>query len=246
MHRRTAWLRGFLAVEHERQRLVLHHHRLGRVLGERARVGDHGGDPFAGIARNVDRERPARHVGRVEAGHQRQRRGRKLAAVEHVVHARHRQRRGLVDGHDARGGMRRGHQRHVLRARQRDIGGEAALADHKAAVLAHPAIRRHVAKFFRGAHGAGAGRFCPRMRSAASAIGLDDLRIAGAAADVGGNGLDDVVAGRRGIAREQRVRGEDHCRRAIAALHAVGLTERILQRRSSPGPGASPSMVVMA
>ena len=61
--------------------------------------------------RHVDRERPARHVRRVEPGHQRRRRGGELGPVEHVVHAGHRQRDPLVDFDDARGRMRTGHDR---------------------------------------------------------------------------------------------------------------------------------------
>ena len=39
-----------------------------------------------------------------------------------------------------------------------------------------------------------------------------------------------------GFFDKQRVRGEDHRRRAIAALHAVGLAERVLQRRQLARP----------
>ena len=48
-----------------------------------------------------------------------------------------------------------------------------------------------------------------------------------------------------GIGVEQRVRGEDHCRRAVAALHPVRLAEGVLHGDNSPGPGVEPSMVVM-
>ena len=70
MHDRAARHVGRLAVEHERQRLVFDADHLGGVLGERARVRDHGRDPFPGIARDVDGERAARHVRRIEAGQQ--------------------------------------------------------------------------------------------------------------------------------------------------------------------------------
>ena len=94
--------------------------------------------------------------------------------------------------------MRAGDERHVPRARQRDVGGETALADHEAAVLAHPAVGRDEAE---SAHRAQAAR---RLVEAAHALGgerdrLDDLRVAGAAADVAGDGLDDLVARRRGL-----------------------------------------------
>ena len=169
VHERAAGRIGFLAVEHERQRLVIHAHQLGGVLGERARVRDHRRHPFSGIARDIDRERTPRHLRGVEARQQRLGRRGKLAAVEHVVHARHRERLGLVDRDDARGGVRTRHQRDVARARQGDIGGEAALADDEAAVLAHAAVGRDEPER-RRAHGVPAGRFRLRMRSAASAI----------------------------------------------------------------------------
>ena len=88
MHQRAAGRVGLLAVEHERQWLVLDRDRLGGVLGERAGIGDDRRHPFAGIARHVDRQRTPRHVRRIEAGSERQRGGGQLAAVEHVVHAR--------------------------------------------------------------------------------------------------------------------------------------------------------------
>ena len=170
VHQRAAGPVRLLAVEHERQRLVLDRDRLGGVLGERPAVRHHRGDPFARIARDVDRERPARHVRRVEPGHQRQRRGGELLPVEHVVHARHLQRRALVDRHDARRRPRAAHQRDMARAGQRDVGREAALAGDEAAVLAHAAVGRDVAEAVRCAHGFMlGGRLAPRRRSAASA-----------------------------------------------------------------------------
>ncbi len=168
MHDRAARRVGGFAVEHERQRLIVHLHQLGSVLGEGARVGDHGRDPLAGIARDLHRERAPRHVRGVEARQQRLRCCRKLAAAQHVVHAGHGERCGAVDRDDARGGIRTRHQRHVPRPCQRDVGGETAFAGDEAAILAHAAIGRHEPEGFR-AHGLPAGRFRPRLRSAASA-----------------------------------------------------------------------------
>ena len=85
------------------------------------------------------------------------------------MHARHGERLGLVDRDDARGGVRTRHHGHVARTRQGDIGGEAALADDEAPVLAHAAVGRYEPER-RRAHGVPAGRFRLRMRSAASAI----------------------------------------------------------------------------
>ncbi len=171
VHRRAAGRERLLAVEHERQLLVLDRDRLGGVLGERAGVRDHRRHPFARIARYVDGERAARHVRRIEPRHQRHGRGGKLAAVEHVMHAGQAERRGLVDGDDARRRVWAGDERHVAGARQGDVGGEPALTDHEAAVLPHPAVGRYEAeRRGRRTHGCTAGWLRPRMRSAASAI----------------------------------------------------------------------------
>ena len=169
VHDRTARRVGGFAVEHERQRLVVDPHQLGGIFSERARVCDDGRDPFAGVARDVHGERTPRHLRGIEAGQQRLRRRRQLAAVEHVVHAGHGQRRGLVDCEDARGRVRTGHERHVPGAGRGDVGGEAAFAHDEAPILADAAIGGHETERLRG-HGLRAGWFKPRMRSAASAI----------------------------------------------------------------------------
>ena len=169
MHRRALRRIGRFAVEHERQRLVVHAHQLGGILGERAAVGDHRRHPFPAIARDLDGERPPRHLGRIEAGQQRRGGGRQLAAVEHVVHAGHGQRRGGVDRKDARGRMGRRDHGNMAGAGQHDVGGEAALAGDEAPILAHAPVRRHETEARRG-HGAVTGWLRPRMRSAASAI----------------------------------------------------------------------------
>src|SRR5258706_6784653 len=59
---------------------------------------------------------------------------------------------------------------------------------------------------------------------------LDDLRVARAHAEVAGEAAADLVFARIGILAQKRVRGEDHARRAVAALKAVALDERLLHR----------------
>jgi len=85
------------------------------------------------------------------------------------MHTGRGQRRDLVDGEDARGRVRTGHQRHVPRAGRGDVGGEAAFAHDEAPILADAAIGGHETERLR-AHGLRTGWFKPRMRSAASAI----------------------------------------------------------------------------
>src|ERR1044072_7108667 len=56
-----------------------------------------------------------------------------------------------------------------------------------------------------------------------------DLLVSGAAAQVAGGRLADLVAAGIGIAVEQRLGGHDHARRAVAALRAAEVGERRLQ-----------------
>ena len=51
VHQRAAGI-SLVGVEHEGQRLIFDGDRLGGVLGERAAVGHHRGDPFTGVARH--------------------------------------------------------------------------------------------------------------------------------------------------------------------------------------------------
>ena len=146
MHRRAVRLQRFFRIQHEGKRLVFDANLFGGVLGERPAFGDHGHDPFAGVTRLPHRERMALDQRRVEAVHQGIGRGRKLFARQHIVHARHRQRRRAIDRDDARGGMRRGHNRDMQHALERDVGDELAAARDEAAILAHPAIGRDEAE----------------------------------------------------------------------------------------------------
>ena len=85
----------------------------------------------------------------------------------------------------------------MLHALGHDVGDEMALAGDEAPVLAHAAVG--------GDEAEAPGALMPRSGRpvvAAHALGgerdrLDDLRIAGAAADVGRDRLDDILARRR-------------------------------------------------
>src|SRR6185503_5871896 len=63
---------------------------------------------------------------------------------------------------------------------------------------------------------------------------VQDLRVAGAPAEVAGERLANLVARRRGVLREQRLRGEQDARRAVPALRGAELRERLLQRVEPP------------
>ena len=76
--------------------------------------------------------------------------------------------------------------------------------------------------------------------------GLDDLPVASATADIARDRLDDFLAARRVGMLKQRVRGQDHARRAVAALQTVGFAERILNDAEFARAGARPSIVVIS
>ena len=60
---------------------------------------------------------------------------------------------------------------------------------------------------------------------------LDDVPVAGAAADVALERLPDLVLGRARVLAQQRGRAHQHPGRAVAALERVVLAERLLERR---------------
>ena len=124
---------------------------------------------------------------------------------------------------------------------QRDVGDEAALADHEAAVLAHAAVGRDEAESALRAHGVrrrhGSGRACARPR-ARSPRRSARSRCSGRCC-------------RRWPRRCRRASAPD-CRRssacaariiagrAVAALHAVGLAERVLDHAELARRGRQP------
>src|SRR3954468_2155235 len=67
--------------------------------------------------------------------------------------------------------------------------------------------------------------------------GVDDVLVAGAAAEVAGDTLADLALRRRRIVLEHRHGRHDHPRRAVAALQAVFLPERLLQGMQLTVPG---------
>ena len=72
--------------------------------------------------------------------------------------------------------------------------------------------------------------FAARMLGGGGEDGVDDRLVAGAAADVAGDGVDHRRAVGIGIAVEERLGGEDHAGRAEAALGGEAVGEGALQR----------------
>ena len=153
VHQHRAGEDGFLRIEHIVGRLVVDLDALGGVLGQRARIGDHGDHPLACIAHDASRKRVARHLGRVDADIQRVDIGAEFLAGQRVVHAGHRQRLVRADRLDARRGMRTRDQRDVLHAGQRDVShvvpaaGDEARVFLGAALGAYVLVAAHLAPF---------------------------------------------------------------------------------------------------
>ena len=99
-HRR-ARLQRLLDVDDGRERLVVHHHRFGRVLGQVAIAGDDDGDGLADEAHLVGGGRIVMD-GRGDADAERLARLGHLGAGERADHALHGQRRAHVPAADAR------------------------------------------------------------------------------------------------------------------------------------------------
>src|SRR5207302_2364247 len=67
--------------------------------------------------------------------------------------------------------------------------------------------------------------------------GVEDLRVAGAAAEVAGQRLSDLLSRRPGIIGEERSRGQQEARGAVAALGRAELGEGLLERVEPAGAG---------
>src|SRR5438093_8574027 len=70
----------------------------------------------------------------------------------------------------------------------------------------------------------------PRLASRRRSDRLDDVHVAGAAADVSLDGAPDLVLGRFGVRVEEVLRTHQHPGRAVAALERVVGAEGLLQR----------------
>ena len=121
--------------------------------------------------------------------------------------------------------MRAAHQRQLQRAGDDEVVDEAGLAGEQRRVLLAHAVRVPMtAVAIDGGH-----RRSPPAR-AAGEHRLDDVVVAGAAAEVALEALAHLGLGRVRVLVEQRDRRHDHARRAEAALQAVVLLERLLHR----------------
>ena len=214
-------------VEH----LVLDHDRVGRAAGGLRVVGGDDRDGLAGVAHLVDREH--RLVGELEAvglaaGH--------VVVREHGGDAGDRQRRPDVDAADPRARVRaaqRGAPQHAVRpqvGRVRELAGDLGDAVRAPRAVADaPGARCRCRP---GGWSVVVMRACrpPRCREP---HGVEDLLVAGAAAQVAGQRLADLGVARRRD-RAPAGRGPPRSGRACRSR-----TARRRRRGTPAGPGAS-------
>ena len=245
--RRARRQRG-LRVHHGRQRLPRDPHARAAVLGDRARLRDDGHDGLALPDGLVHGQRILRR--RLHADVVLQHADPRIAVRGHLApghdrdHARQRGRVRGVDGGDARVGVRRAHERRVQEARHRDVVRvHAASGDEPRGLWPNDGASdvALVAGDAGRARGMPRGRRGSRRRRARSRVGLvppprcraqhrlDDRVIARAAAVVPADRLADGRRIGRRVALQEIVRGEQHARRAEAALERVLRAEGLLE-----------------
>src|SRR6185369_11828350 len=99
-------------------------------------------------------------------------------------------------------------------------------------------LREHFERLLEGARTevrwrgrvAGRGRARGHRGGGGAADGGEDLRVAGATAEVARQSLANGFRIRRAVAVEEGLAGQDHARDADPALHSALLDERLLQR----------------
>ena len=138
-----------LHVDDMGQHLVVDLDQLGRVLGDRARLGHHRHHPLPGIADQPVGQRIALDLRRIDADIQRIDRRAQLGTGQHIAHPGQRQRFGACDRLDACRGIRTGDDRHVQHAGQLDVGGIAAAPGDEARVFLGAPFGTDVAKAVR-------------------------------------------------------------------------------------------------
>ena len=134
-------------IRHRRQRVIVHVHALGGVLGLGEGLRDHHRDRIADIAHPLLAEalvRRGEHGRAVGPGalerhlHGAEAVPGQIGTGEDGDHARQRPRGGGLDGPDPRMGMRRAHHHHVDLAGQVDVVVEAALALQQPRIVEAP------------------------------------------------------------------------------------------------------------
>ena len=184
MHQRRVRRQGLLRVEHRRQRLPLHIHQGSRLPRQIRRLRRHRGDGVAPKPRLVQSEHPLVLEFIAEIAHF------QVAACDHRLDPRQAQGRGGVYGSDLPMGVGTANQRAVEHPRQLNVLG----VEGPAGDLLHCIHPRHARS-----HRAAAVVACRRSLDDGFG-GIDDLAVAGATAQVAGDGDPNVRLFRMGIA----------------------------------------------
>ncbi len=187
-------------------------------------LGRHRRHRFADVAHHAarhDRLVLDEHAEVVDAGH--------VVAGDHALHAGHGAGRAGVDAHDAGVRMRAAQHLQVQHVGHPQVGRVLDRAGH---------LGRRVQAPGAGADEAGAGFFFQRrFRQAAiehvarELHRIQDLLVAGAAADVAAQAFLDLVEPGVRVAPQGGSRGHHHAGNAVAALAGTGLVEGPLQHR---------------
>ncbi len=221
---RRAGRQRLLERDHGGQRRVVDLDQLERLGGGRFVDRDHRGHRIALVAGDVHGEhRAVAERGAVE----RLDPAREIGAGEHRQHARVRAGAARIDAIDPRVRVGRAQHLRVRHARHREVGDVArAPGDLLGGVDARDRLPDHAQRRH-------SGGLRLRRRRAATGGGADrveDLAIAGAAAQAAAQVVEDVLLARRGVLVEQRLRREQHPRGAEAALHGAAVDERLRDR----------------
>ena len=221
-------------VAHSGQRVVVDLDRLGAVLGQRPGVGQHDGHRVAhqphGVARQC-RERREPQVGRSDrrqiGGHDGE-----VVGGDDGVHARHLHGGRDVDAGDAGMGERAAHEGGVQQARPLEVVDVATPPGEDAGVLdpldadAGEAGDHQPSPSYSVSAAVGGGQ--AQLRGPHDAV--DDALVARAAAEVARQRLPDRGLVGIGVVLQERGGGDQHPRRAEAALEGVPLEAALLHR----------------
>ena len=219
-------------VEHRRQLLGLDRDEIGGILGEIGVGREHRRDRLADIAQPLPRQQrlaigAQRLAGRVAEIDRRQIGD--VGAGPHRDDPGRRQRRRDVDAR----ATRHGHRASARPACAADAGSEMSPTNRPRPVTQRRVLQpRHRA----AEHPAGAGfaslshPCAPRNSASAAPHRRDDALVAGAAAQIGRQRLEQLVVADIGLALQDAGGEHQEARRAEAALHAVMRDEGALQR----------------
>jgi hypothetical protein len=209
-------------IDDGRQHLVFNQDGVGGISGDVAVDRHDHGDRFADVADHVHGHRPMDRRGEGCAdGHRREELG-NLGAREDRLHAVHRSRGARVDGDDPAVSDVTALEGEVLQAGDFQVVDVGAAALNEARVLAAFHALAHELRQHRK-YGHGSPLCCRGLN------GVDDVLVAGAAAEVALDTLADLALRWLGVLVQQVDGRHDDARCAVTALQAMFLPKALLQ-----------------